>query len=138
MENVSYDGNALYGRFLISPVGTALRIDKRFISTADLLVDTLVDCTTGQQLAYIIMDVYAPKQRQEDILTLEPGFWFGKDVRIPLFDEQATGQPGPSCFEAELIYHAVDVKNAARVKLRAELTSWNSKSDGEPDAPQKP
>jgi hypothetical protein len=44
-------------------------------------------------------------------------------VRLLLFSEHATRQPAPRCFEAELVYHALDVKNAARLRIRAERTS---------------
>lgn len=131
-QDISYDGEALSARFLVSPVGGSLRIDTRFIDTIALSVDSVVDCATGKDLSYIIMDVYAPRLREEDILILEPGFWYGKQVRLPLFGERATGEPSPACFEAEIIYHALDVKNAARVRVRAEQPRAHSPDAGTP------
>jgi hypothetical protein len=120
LQNVSFDGEYLYGRLLVSAVAGRLRIDKRLIESFALSIDSVVDCGTGASLAYVIMDVSAPPLQEADVLTLEPGSWYGKEVRLFLFAEHATHQPLPQCFEAEIVYHAVDVKNAARMHVRAE------------------
>jgi hypothetical protein len=132
IQDVSYDGEDLRGRLLISPVGNNLRIDKRLIESFDLTVKSVVKCDTGEALPYVIMDVLAPALREEDILILKPGFWYGKDIRIFLFAEHATKQPGPQCFEAEIAYHALDVRNAARVHVRAERAAPPPRDAGVP------
>jgi hypothetical protein len=121
-QTISFDGETLHGRLLVSPAGSPLRIDKRLIESFDLSVDSVMECDTGIGLANVIMDVLAPPLREEDILTLAPGFWYGKEVRLFLFAEHATQQPLPQCFEAEIVYHALDVKNAARTHVRVERT----------------
>lgn len=120
LQNVSFDGETLSGRLLISPTSASLRIDKRLIESFALSVDSVVECGTGASLAYVIMDVLAPPLQETDILTLAPGFWYGKEVRLLLFASEATKQPLPQCFEAEIVYHALDVKNAARLHVRVE------------------
>lgn len=120
LQNVSFDGETLSGRLLISPANTELRIDKRLIESFALSVDSVVECGTGAGLAYIIMDVVAPPLQEKDILTLAPGFWYGKEVRLWLFTAHATKQPLPQCFEADILYHALEVKNAARIHVRVE------------------
>jgi hypothetical protein len=120
LQNVSFDGETLSGRLLISPASSNLRIDKRLIESFALSVGSVVECGTGTGLAYVIMDVLAPPPQEKDILTLAPGFWYGKEVRLLLFASEATKQPLPQCFEAEIVYHALDVKNAARLHVRVE------------------
>ncbi|MFL5345979.1 MAG: hypothetical protein ACJ8AT_14405 [Hyalangium sp.] len=138
MQDISFDGEDLHGRLLISPVGTELRIDRRLIESGDLTVDSVVKCDTGEALPYVIMDVYARAPREEDILILKPGFWYGKEIRIFLFAEHATHQPNPQCFEAEIEYHALDVKNVARVHIRAERSPPPSPDAGVPiEKPQE-
>jgi hypothetical protein len=138
MQDISFDGEDLHGRLLISPIGTELRIDKRLIESSALTVDSVVQCDTGEALPYVIMDVYAPAPREEDILILKPGFWYGKEIRIFLFAEHATHQPNPQCFEAEIAYHALDVKNVARVHIRAERSPPPSPDAGVPiEKPQE-
>jgi hypothetical protein len=110
----------LSGRLLISPASANLRIDKRLIESFALSIDSVVECGTGTGLAYVIMDVFAPPPQETDILTLVPGFGYGKEVRLLLFASEATKQPLPQCFEAEIVYHALDVKNAARLHVRVE------------------
>jgi hypothetical protein len=120
LQNVSFDGETLSGRLLISPASSSLRIDKRLIESFALSVESVVECGTGTGLAYVIMDVLAPPPKEMDILTLAPGFWYGKEVRLLLFASEATKQPLPQCFEAEIVYHALDVKNAARLRVHVE------------------
>ncbi|WP_224248054.1 hypothetical protein [Hyalangium gracile] len=132
LQEPSYDGESLRGRLLLSPLEAELRIDKRLIESIDLTVDSVVACDTGAALPYVIMDVLAPARRDEDILLLEPGFWYGKEVRILLFAEHATRQPSPQCVEAEVAYHALDVRNVARVRIRAERSSPHSPDAGVP------
>jgi hypothetical protein len=78
------------------------------------------------------MDVLAPPLRERDVLMLTPGSWYGKEIHLPLFAEHATHQPPPSCFEADLVYHALDIKNAARLHIRVEkplpASSWDAGS----------
>jgi hypothetical protein len=128
-QNISFDGEAIHGRLLVSPVGSKLLIDKRLVESFDLSVDSVVECDTGVGLAHVIMDVLAPPLREEDVLTLAPGFWYGKEVRLFLFAEHATRQPLPRCFEAEIVYHALDVKNAARIHIRVERALPSSPAD---------
>ncbi|ATB33588.1 hypothetical protein MEBOL_007086 [Melittangium boletus DSM 14713] len=116
----SFDGETLRGRLLLSPVKTALRVDKRLIENFSLSVESVVACETGAGLGYVLMDVLAPARQTDDVLQLDPGAWYGKDVNLFLFAEHATGQPLPQCFEAEIVYHAIDVKNAGRIRVRAE------------------
>jgi hypothetical protein len=120
LQNVSFDGETLSGRLLISPASSNLRIDKRLIESFALSVDSVVECGTETSLAYVIMDVLAPSLKEADILTLAPGFWYGKEVRLLLFASEATRQPLPQCIEAEIVHHALDVKNAARLHVRVE------------------
>jgi hypothetical protein len=119
LQDIAFDGQIFSGRLLISPVGGNLHVDKRMIESFALSVKNVSACDTGQPLEYIITDVMAPSLREEDILVLQPGYWYGKQVRLRLFDEQSRGQTTPECFEADLIYHALDVKFAGRVHFRA-------------------
>jgi hypothetical protein len=138
LQNISFDGERLQGRLLVGPTGAKLRIDKRLIESFDLEVDSVVACGTGAGLGYVIMDVLAPPLREEDVLTLVPGSWYGKEIRLLLFAEQATQQPLPQCFEADIVYHALDVKNAARLRVRVERTHTSSAPDAGTPAPLDP
>jgi hypothetical protein len=130
MQEIVYDGETLQGRLLISPVGAELRIDKRLVESIALTVDSVVACDTGEAVPYVILDVLAPPLQERDILILKPGFWYGKEIHLLLFAQQATRQPSPRCFEAELEYHTLDVKNAARVHIRAERAAPLTPADG--------
>lgn len=130
LQNISFDGERLSGRLLISPTRASLRIDKRILETADLEVESVSDCSTGASLSYVIMDVLAPPLRESDVLMLTHGSWYGKEIHLSLFAEHATHQPLPSCFEADLVYHALDIKDAARLHVRVErhlpASSWDA------------
>jgi hypothetical protein len=120
LQDATFDGQIFSGRLLISPIGGSLRVDKRMIESFTLSVKDVSACGTGQPLEYIITDVLAPPLREEDILILQPGYWYGKQIRLRLFDAQGGSQTTPECFEADLIYHALDAKFAGHIHVRAE------------------
>ena len=62
----------------------------------------------------------APRLQPEDLLVLEPGYWHGKQIRLPLFAEEPDRPEGPTCIQAELSFHDVGGKPVARLRVRAE------------------
>jgi hypothetical protein len=120
LQDIRYDGWALSGRLLVSAEEGHLRLDKRLIESASLSTNSVTDCATGQPVAFMVMDVFAKRPREEDVLILEPGYWYGKDIRIPLFAEIPGKPRGPECIEADMVFHALGGKTAARLHVRAE------------------
>jgi hypothetical protein len=120
LQNVRYDGQTLSGRLLIAAEENRLRLDKRLIESVYLTTESISDCSTGQTLPFLVMDVLASRPREEDILVLKPGYWYGKDVSIPLFTESLSQQFHPACIDAEFSFHALGGETAARLRVRAE------------------
>jgi hypothetical protein len=79
------------------------------------------------------MDVFAKRPQAEDVLILEPGYWYGKDIRIPLFAEIPGRQRGPECIEADLVFYALGGRTAARLHIRAESSPLPPADAGMPD-----
>jgi hypothetical protein len=119
-QDLHYDGETLSGRFLVSAQDHELRLDRRLIPSISLNTESVSDCTTGKPLPFIVMDVLAPRPREEDLLVLEPGYWYGKEVRIPLFTESLQQQFHPACIDAEFTFRVLGGEAAARVRVRAE------------------
>lgn len=119
-QDLHYDGETLSGRILVSALDHGLRLDRRLIPSISLNTESISDCTTGKPLPFIVMDVLAPRPREEDLLVLEPGYWYGKEVRIPLFTESIQQQFHPDCINAEFTFRTIGGRAAARVRVRAE------------------
>jgi hypothetical protein len=132
LQDTRYDGQTLSGRLLISPVEGRLRLDKRLIESASLSTKAVRDCATGQPVEFLVMDVFARRPQEEDVLVLGPGYWYGKDIRIPLFAEILNGRRSPECIEAEIVFHALGGKAATRLHVRAERTERPSVDAGLP------
>ncbi len=96
-------------------------LDKRLIESIVLTTESVVECETGRRLSFLEMDVLARLPRDEDLLLLEPGYWYGKDVRIPLFTPGLNG-PEVACIEAELTFHPRE-GGAASLRVRGELSA---------------
>lgn len=123
LQDTRYDGWTLSGRLLISPVEGRLRLDKRLIESASLSTKAVKDCATGQPVEFLVVDVFARHPQEEDVLVLDPGYWYGKDIRIPLFAETPSRRRSPECIEAELVFHALGGKAATHLHVRAEQLS---------------
>jgi hypothetical protein len=132
MQEVRYDGNDIHGRLLISPSAGNLCLDKRFITQFDLVTEAVSECDTGRDLGFFVSDVLAPPLKEGDVLVLEPGYWYGKDISVFLFSEKITGKPSAECIEAEFTFHALNVKHAARFKVRAMRMASSSPNVGTP------
>jgi hypothetical protein len=112
-QDIQYDGLTLSGRVLISPEERSLRLNKRISPD----IQAVADCARRPH-ARIIMDSFGSGRRPEDLLLLEPGYWYGTTVRFVLFDEHFTGV-GPECIDAQLLLSSFDGKLVASVPVRA-------------------
>lgn len=117
-QHASFDGQTLSGRLLLGTSSGSLCLDRRLIESHSLTVERVLDCANGQPLPFLVVDVRTSPRREEDILLLGSGQWYGRDVSVPLFPQSATGQPGPECVDVELSIHALDAANIAKPRLR--------------------
>ena len=116
VQDIQYDGWILSGRVLVSPEEGQLRLDRRLIPNIHVEIRRVSDCRYGN-VTFIRVDVIAPRARPEDLLVLEPGYWYGKTVHFGLFDEHFTGL-GPECVEADIILVSGG-RSVARQRIRA-------------------
>ena len=86
-----FDGRTLHGRLLVTTEEGHLLLDKRLIESVVLTTESVVECETGRRLSFIEMDVLARPPRDEDLLVLTPGYWFGKDVRMWRASRRSSG-----------------------------------------------
>ncbi|RYZ36296.1 MAG: hypothetical protein EOO71_32325 [Myxococcaceae bacterium] len=115
-QEPGFDGQSLSGRLLLGAVDGSLCVDRRLIESFTLNVERVLDCATGQPLGFLIVDVRAPPRRAEDVLLLEPGQWYGRNVSVPLFSPSG---PGPGCIDVELSVHTLDTPNVGALRVRA-------------------
>jgi len=132
LQDIDYTGEDLRGRLLISAVGGTIQIDKRLIENISLSLRGVSECASGQELFFIKAGVVAPPRREEDILALEPGYWYGKDVRIALFDQHLLeGQGQPECIDVDLIFYALEGRSA-QLRVRATRPPLSAMDAGVP------
>ncbi len=118
VHDIRYDGRYLFGRLLISPVGGPLRLDRRLIATKDVDVESVRDCSTGERINHMKVDIVPPGTCEEDALILEPGYWYGGEVRFALFSPEFTGM-GPECIEVGFALLSFDRKFVGHTFARA-------------------
>ncbi|MCY1047460.1 hypothetical protein OV208_39545 [Corallococcus sp. bb12-1] len=131
-QSPHYDGKALAGRLLVGSEEGTLTLDRRLIENSSVEVVAVLDCATAQPVEFLVADRFPPPAREEDLLRLEPGYWFGTQVDFPLFDEQLNGKPGPDCIEITLSFIPKPPTPALTTTLRV------SQIPAPPDAGQGP
>ena len=117
VQDIQYDGFTVSARVLVSPEGGPLRLDRRLIPSIDVELSVVADCERGS-VPYIHFDVFSALNRAENLMVLEPGYWYGKTVHFMLFDDHFTGI-GPECVEATHNVRSFDRKYVARERIRA-------------------
>jgi len=132
-QDVHYDGVTLSGRLLIGVEEGRLRLNRQLLPGLQAEVRFPVDCRTGLPVRYIVWDG-VPPHRKEDLLILDQGYWFGKVVDFPLFDDHLTGS-GPECLKAEIWLFSFDGAIAARQEVRAERSPRQPVDAGMPEEP---
>ncbi len=133
LRDIHYDGETLSGRILAGVLEGRLRLNRQLLSGTHVEARNPVDCNTGLPVKYIIADGFSAR-RGEDLLILERGYWYGKQLNFPLFDEHFTG-PGPECLKAELWLFSFDGQVAARQEIRANRVPRPAPEAGAPEAP---
>ncbi|MDC0710245.1 hypothetical protein POL68_17340 [Stigmatella sp. ncwal1] len=119
LQNVRYDGESLSGRLLLTSAVGGLCLDKRLIESFALNVETVSECGTVRKPGFIVADVLAKPLREEDVMVVSPGYWYGKEISIPLFPSRDTEQAVPECIEVEFSFHALASGEAAHLRVRA-------------------
>lgn len=117
VQDIQYDGFTVSARVLVSPEGGPLRLDRRLIPSIDVELSVVADCERGS-VPSIHFDVFSALNRAENLMVLEPGYWYGGTVHFTLFDDHLTGL-GPECVEATLHVRSFDRKYVARKRIRA-------------------
>lgn len=117
IQDIQYDGWTLSGRLMVSPETGPLRLDRRLATWGDVEIKHVSSCERGSVMA-IHADVFSPLPGPEDLLVLNPGYWYGKTVRFGLFDEHLSGL-GPECVEATITLLSFDGMRVARQRIRA-------------------
>ena len=134
LQNVQYDGETLSGRLLVGAVSSRLLLDRRLIVNTVVNLDIVRECDTGLPPTFMRADALPRPPGEEDLLVLEPGDWYGKQLHIPLFSA-ALGHPGPDCIEATLTLYAAGDKRAGQLTVRATRLPPTSADAGTPPEP---
>ena len=117
VQDIQYDGYVVSARVLVRPEGGSLRLDRRLIPSIGVGIGLVADCERGS-VPYIHADVFSALNRAENLMVLEPGYWYGRTVHFMPFDDHFTGL-GPECVEATLHVRSFDRKYVARERIRA-------------------
>lgn len=130
-----YTGDSLEGTLLMGAVGGRLCLDKRLIPGIGVSVDSVWDCTPSisEPVPFIIVDYFVARMRQEDLLILEPGYWYGAPIRLPLFMmEQPTGRRNPDCVEVTLSLSSTKGASVGSVRVKVRRDPPASTEGGVP------
>jgi hypothetical protein len=135
LQNVQYDGEFLSGRLLVGVAEGRLTFDRRLVENATIEAQSVWECSTGQPATFVHADSFPKPAREEDLLTLTPGYWYGANVRFFLFDAEFTGTPAPDCIEVELALRAARGSVEGSVRVRAERSPRHALDAGTPMPP---
>lgn len=130
LQNVQYDGSALSGRLLVGALVDGLRLDKRLLSSFHVNADSVRDCEADREVPYLELDYRVRAARNEDLIILSRGSWYGRETRIRLFFE-----PGPDCINVALSLISWEGRRVGSVRVRAERASPQAVDAGLPEEP---
>lgn len=141
VDRAKFDGVYLSGRLLVSAEDAGyVIIDRRMAEHAIIVVDEVFDCDGGSTVDYIAADSVITPPRDDDLLCIEPGYWFGHDFSLFVYEERIAKVPPPECLEALV---AVNFKAAGpdggkgrpALRVRAHLTRPDGDAGGGASSP---
>jgi len=140
VDRAEFDGKYLHGRLLIGAEdGGAVVVDRRLGEHAIIAVDDVLDCDGGRSVNYIAVDSVITPPRDDDFLSIEPGYWFGRDFTLAIYSEHVAKEPPPMCLEAIMAVNLESAgedggRNRPELRVRAYLTKQARSTDGGEDA----
>lgn len=118
-QGLEHDGAFLQGRLLVGVEEGRIRLDRRLIHNVSLTIASVSTCETHEKVPFVEVDYVTRPRSREHLLVLEPGQWYGRDIRFPLLAREITGKLGPPCIEVEIYLTSFDDHELARTTLRA-------------------
>lgn len=131
IKEPAYDGQTVSTRILVGVREGRLCLDRRFIVNATVNIDSVRECATGLPPTYILAESFPPPPREEDLLVLTPGYWYGAQVHLPLFSEHL-GLIGPDCIEVTLSVFPPNGPRVGPLSIRAERNPPSSPKTAPP------
>ncbi|RKH09166.1 hypothetical protein D7X74_30080 [Corallococcus sp. CA047B] len=127
-EHVLYDGHTVSGRALVG-ARAPTTVDRRLIENVSLSVDRVTDCATGAAFPPLVADFLPEPPTRDDLVTLNEGEWFGRDVSFVVFAEPFTPPEGPACIELSLSLQMTG-SQPVTLRLKAERAAEAQGKDG--------
>lgn len=113
----SFDGETLKGRVLLGATKDTLVIDGRLMEYIYVELKNYRTCDKADRLPHYDYDFIHPPIKEDEIITIKPGFWYGANVTFNIFDKKESPNL-PSCFEADLVVRVRDGRIAASRVIR--------------------
>lgn len=135
LRNVRYTGDTLEGTLLIGAVEGSLCLDRRLIFGWDVEVYGVWECSSEIRapVGYLNIHPFQRPPSEGHVLLLEPGYWYGAPIRIPLFmSEQPSGERNPDCVEVDLSLVTLGNRTAGSVRVQARRDPPASADGGVP------
>ena len=117
----SYNGETLKGRILVGATVDPLVIDGRLMSWVNVELKDIRACDKKDPLKYYLTDSHVLRATPDEIVTIQPGYWYGAKLHFFLFDKELL-EVLPDCFEANLRVRAMDRRIAAALPIRVNRT----------------
>jgi hypothetical protein len=96
-----------------------IRLDTRLVENVSVTVESVWICDTHEEVPYIFADYLTRYPREEELLVLKEGHWYGADLHFLLLSERYTGELGPPCIEVEFSLRSFESHLLTRKSFRA-------------------
>jgi len=134
----SYDGDTVEGRLLVGATIDPLTIDSRRGVGQGLDYSKLHACGKTEPLNYVHFACIVFPARPDEIITLQPGMWYGGPMRFPISLHWKDGVIGPDCLEATLRAWSKDERLIAELPIRVERTDIRAAPKDKDEASKAP
>jgi hypothetical protein len=100
-QNIQYDGRTLSGLLFVEARSPTV-MDRRLAEDVSVGLASVLDSETRESLSPWVADRAMPEASGDDLITLRPGEWFGRNVSFLVFADPGGTAVGPRCIDFEL------------------------------------
>jgi hypothetical protein len=124
IEDARCDGEEVSGRLLVTARRGSILIDRRLLESGSHSVREITACDTGQHVPFAVFDSFPEDPPSADmVLSLEEGYWYGKNVTYTLFPRVPGGRSAPACIDVLVRVNLQRSTGTAEGKVRVRCPS---------------
>lgn len=100
VDEIRFDGVSVSLRLLVGASSGVVAIDRRLVENVHFTINEVRSCSDGTFIRYVMEDYFPSPPASDDVLLLDPGYWYGSNLKFTVFKQRT------ACADATFVFWA--------------------------------